>query len=124
GAGAEEVRYGGYAQTQALSSAVAQAASMVDVHARLITHLEQVAGLDREIEFLPAEDVINDRKVNRQGLVAPEIAVLMAHCKIHLYTRLLDSDLPEDEYLGHDLECYFPTPLPEGYAGQMRAHTL
>ena len=124
GAVAEQVRYGSYTQTQALSLAVAQAASMVDVHARLITHLEQVARLDREIEFLPAEDVINDRKVNRQGLVAPELAVLMAHCKIHLYTRLLDSDLPEDEYLGNDLECYFPTPLPEGYAGQMRAHRL
>ena len=26
---------------------------MVDVHARLIRHLEQVAGLDRELEFLP-----------------------------------------------------------------------
>jgi glutamate dehydrogenase len=121
---AEQVRYGSYTQTQALSLAVAQAASMVDVHARLITHLEQVAGLDREIEFLPTDEVINERKVNHQGLVAPELAVLMAHCKIHLYARLLDSDLPEDEYLGHDLERYFPPPLPERYAEQMRAHRL
>ena len=113
---AEQVRYGSYTQTQALSLALAQAASMVDVHARLITDLEQVAGLDREIEFLPTDEVINERKVSRQGLVAPELAVLMAHCKIHLYARLLDSDLPEDEYLGHDLERYFPAPLPERYA--------
>jgi glutamate dehydrogenase len=121
---AEQVRYGSYTQTQALSLAVAQAASMVDVHARLITHLEQVAGLDREIECLPTDEVINDRKVSHQGLVAPELAVLMAHCKIHLYAQLLDSDLPEDEYLGHDLERYFPPPLPERYAEQMRAHRL
>ena len=121
---AEQVRYGSYTQTQALSLAVAQAASMVDVHARLITRLEQVAGLDREIEFLPTDEAINERKVSLQGLVAPELAVLMAHCKIDLYARLLDSDLPEDEYLGHDLEWYFPAPLPESYGEQMRAHRL
>ena len=68
--------------------------------------------------------MINERKVGRQGLVAPELAVLMAHCKIHLFARLLDSDLPEDEYLSHDLERYFPAPLPERYAGPMRAHRL
>jgi len=121
---AEQVRYGSYTQTQALSLALAQAASMVDVHARLITHLEQSGGLDREIEFLPTDEVINDRKVLRQGLVAPELAVLMAHCKIHLYARLVDSDLPEDEYLSHDLERYFPAPLPERHAEHMRAHRL
>ena len=121
---AEQVIYGSYTQTQALSLAVAQAASMVDVHARLITHLEQVAGLDREIECLPTDEVINDRKVDQRGLVAPELAVLMAYCKIHLYSRLLDSDLPEDDYLGHDFERYFPPPLPERYAERMRAHRL
>jgi glutamate dehydrogenase len=121
---AEQVRYASYTQTQALSLAVAQAASMVDVHARLITDLEQVAGLDRELESLPSEEAINDRKVHRQGLVAPEIALLMAHTKIHLYACLLDSDLPEDEFLSRELERYFPAPLPERCARQMRAHRL
>jgi glutamate dehydrogenase len=121
---AEKVRYGSYTQTQALSLAVAQSAAMLDVHARLITYLEHVASLDREIEFLPTDEAISERKLNGQGLVAPELAVLMAHCKIHLYGRLLDSDLPEDEYLGHDLERYFPAPLAERYAEQMRTHRL
>ena len=48
----------------------------------------------------------------------------MAYCKIHLYAELLDSDLPEDPYLAHDLERYFPPPLPERYGAQMRAHRL
>ncbi len=43
---AEQVLYASYTQTQAMSLAVAQAASMVDVHARLIRHLEQVAGAE------------------------------------------------------------------------------
>ena len=50
---AERVLYGSYTQTQAMSLALTQAAPMVDVHARLIRNLEQLAGLHREIEFLP-----------------------------------------------------------------------
>ena len=72
---------------------------MVDVHARLIRHLEQTAGLNRKLEFLPTDDAIDERKAAHQGLVAPELAVVMAYCKIHLYQQLLDSDLPEDGYL-------------------------
>jgi glutamate dehydrogenase len=48
----------------------------------------------------------------------------MAYCKIHLYAELLESDLPEDPYLGHDLERYFPPPLPERYADEMQSHRL
>jgi len=120
----ERVLYGSYTQTQAVSLALAQAAPMVDVHARLIRQLEQVAGLNRELEFLPADDTIGERKAAQQGLVAPELAVVMAYCKIHTYAELLESDLPEDPYLGHDLKRYFPTPLPERYSSQMREHRL
>jgi glutamate dehydrogenase len=121
---AEQVLYGSYTQTQAMSLALAQAGPMIDVHARLIRHLEQVAGLNRELEFLPDDDTIAERRGNHQGLVAPELAVLMAYCKIYLYSLLLESDLPEDQYLALDLERYFPPPLPDRYKGKMRSHRL
>ncbi|MFZ0970849.1 MAG: NAD-glutamate dehydrogenase domain-containing protein, partial [Solirubrobacteraceae bacterium] len=119
-----QVLYGSYTQTQAISLALAQAPQMVDVHARLIRNLEQTAGLNRKLEFLPTDDVIDERKSQHQGLVAPELAVVMAYCKIHLYQQLLDSDLPEDGYLVHDLERYFPEPLPERFSDQMQKHRL
>ena len=121
---ADQVLYGSYTQTQAMSIAGHQAASMLDVHARMIGDLERAAGLNREIEFLPSPEAINDRKVAKIGLTAPELAVVMAYCKIHLNAELLDSDLPEDPYLAHDLERYFPPPLPERYSEQMRSHRL
>jgi glutamate dehydrogenase len=121
---AERVLYGSYTQTQAMSLALHQAAPMVDVHGRLIRQLEQIGALNREIEFLPSDDDIAERKVEHQGLVGPEMAVVMAYCKIHLYAELLESDLPEDQYLAHDLERYFPPPLPERYSEQMREHRL
>ncbi len=140
----DQVLYGSYTQTQAMSIALAQAPSMVDVHARLIHQLVQVAGLNRELEFLPDDETISERKAAHQGLVAPELAVLMAYCKIFLYAELLESDLPEDPYLAHDLERYFPPPLGPGpsrhrtspdrplpqsssserYRGYMRTHRL
>jgi glutamate dehydrogenase len=121
---AEQVIYGSYTQTQALSLALMQAAPMLDVHARLIRHLEQVAGLNRELEFLPDDDTLAERRSSRVGLVTPELAVVMAYCKIHLYALLLESDLPDDPYLAHDLERYFPAPLPERYSRAMRSHRL
>jgi glutamate dehydrogenase len=121
---ADAVLYNSYTQTQAISLALAQAAPMVDVHGRLIRRLEQVAGLDRELEFLPGEEEISERKAAHAGLVAPELAIVMAYTKIYLYGQLLESDLPEDPYLSHDLERYFPPPLPERYAEAMRNHRL
>ncbi len=121
---AGQVLYGSYTQTQAMSLALSQATSMVEVHARLIRHLEQVALLDREIEYLPSEQALAARRGERRGLSAPELATIMAYCKIHLYVRLLESDLPEDPSLVADLQRYFPQPLPERYAAQMREHRL
>jgi glutamate dehydrogenase len=141
---AEKVLYGSYTQTQAMSLALAQSPNMIDVHSRLIPQLERVAGLNRELEFLPTKQTIDERKVARQGLLAPELAVVIAYAKIHLYTELLDSDLPEDPFLRHDLERYFPAPLgpdparrpaspdrdrpkssgSERYSEQMQSHRL
>ncbi|MDQ6605390.1 MAG: NAD-glutamate dehydrogenase [Actinomycetota bacterium] len=121
---AEQVLYGSYTQTQAMSLASEQAAPMIDVHARLIRRLEQVAGLNREIEFLPDDETIDERKKKHQGLLAPELAVVMAYCKIHLYAELLESELPEDPFLAHDLERYFPAPLPQRFGPEMRSHRL
>jgi glutamate dehydrogenase len=120
----DRVLYGSYTQTQAMSLAEAQSISMLDVHARLIRRLEKVAGLDREIEFLPTEKTIASRRSERRGLVGPELATLMAYGKIFLYTELLESDLPDEPYLRSDLERYFPPPMPERFGGQIQHHRL
>ncbi len=118
---AEEVLYGSYTQTQALSLSLRQATTMRDVHVRLLRWLESHAGLDREIEMLPSEEALAERRAERRGLVSPELAVLIAYVKLALYEQLLDSDLPEDPYLFGDLERYFPAPLGTGSASADRA---
>ena len=56
--------------------------------------------------------------------MAPELATLMAYCKIYLYEELLESDLPEDPYLAARSRALLPAPLRERYAARMREHRL
>jgi glutamate dehydrogenase len=121
---AEQVLYASYTQTQSLSVAEHQALSMAGVHARLIRSLERAGRLRRELEHLPGEKTVAARRPERRGLLAPELATLMAHVKIALFESLLASDVPEDPYLRRDLERYFPAPLPDRYAEQMSGHRL
>ena len=113
-----------YAQARALSLARAQAPAMIDVHARFVRTLERDGKLDRELEFLPDPKTVAERKLAQLGFTAPELSVVLAYGKIDMYTSLLESDLPEDPYLSDDLARYFPAPLPERFAEQMRRHPL
>ncbi len=121
---ADQVLRASYSQTEAISLSLFQAEAMVDVHGRLIRQLERRTGLNRELEHLPNPSRIAARKKEGRGLTAPELSVIMAFCKILLHSELIDSDLPEDPYLSHDLERYFPSPLPERYREQMQSHRL
>ncbi len=121
---ADRVLAASYRQTQALSLSLTQASSLVNAHMRLIRHLEQEAGLDRELEHLPSEQEGHDRQAAGLGLLGPELAVLMAHVKIDLDATLLASDLPEDPFLAGDLLRYFPAPLPDRFAGPIAGHRL
>ena len=121
---ADAVLKDNYEQTETLSMSEAQAGGMIDVHQRLIRALEQEAGLDRALEFLPDDEALADRKREHRGLTRPELATLLAYAKIHLYRELLDSPVPEDEYLSAELAAYFPDPLPERFGDLMGRHRL
>ncbi|MFL5926693.1 MAG: NAD-glutamate dehydrogenase, partial [Gaiellaceae bacterium] len=113
-----------YDQTQAISTTLAQAASMVDVHARYIRHLEQRGRLDRALEFLPDDETLTDRKAAGEGLTPPEIAILLSYTKVMLYEELLASDLPDDANLIGELERYFPGPVRQRFGDRLERHTL
>ena len=113
-----------YLQSQALSCAVAQASSLVEVHERLIESLEREGQLDREIEFLPDKEQIGERRAAGTGLSAPELSVLLAYVKIKLFQELLDSELPDDPFFAQELRHYFPTQLQLKFLDQIGEHRL
>ena len=113
-----------YLQTQALSVAASQSASLLEVHSRLIRRLERDGELAREIEFLPGVEEIAERLAAQGGLCAPELSVLIAYVKIRLFERLLASTLPDEPFVVNELRAYFPSALRERCSGLMSAHRL
>jgi glutamate dehydrogenase len=120
----EHVLRDNYAQNVALAVARAQAAPMVDVHARYLRTLEQEGLIDRDLEFLPTEKQLREREALGTGLSTPEFAVLLAYTKTTNVAEVLASDLPEDPYLEPELEAYFPPALRERFAELMPQHRL
>jgi glutamate dehydrogenase len=113
-----------YRQNQAISLMERMSASQLNSQQHFIQSLEAQGLLDREIEFLPSDAELAERKARGQGLTRPELAVLLSYSKIVAFQQLLDSDIPEDAYLSQELERYFPHPLRKKYAAQMNGHRL
>ena len=113
-----------YGQNVALASAMAQAPSLLNVHARYLRRLVAEGHLNRELEFLPGERTINERRQNGLGLTQPELSVLLAYTKITLEDELLASDLPDDTFLKTDLFHYFPSALRDRFRERIEAHPL
>ena len=113
-----------YQQTQCISLALAQAPMLLEEHSRFISALEAAGKLNRDIEFLPSIDAINERKSRGLGLTAPEIAVLVAYSKMDLYEHLLQSNVVDDPYFNTQLANYFPSRLRDEYPDQLQQHQL
>lgn len=121
---AEMVLENNRSQTEAISVAEFNAAKSVQMHSRLIAHLEQHANLDRSLEFLPSNDELHSRQQNDKGLTRPELSVVLAYSKTLLKSELLASDVPEDKYIALDLITAFPHLLQERYQKEMFTHRL
>ena len=113
-----------YLQTQTLSMMQSRGKERLSEHGRLIRLMEASGPLDRSLEFLPSDEQIEERRKAEQGLTRPELSVILSYSKIDLFQRLVESDVPEDEFLARELSLYFPTPLRKRYADTINRHRL
>ena len=113
-----------YLQSLAISLAERRSAADLDFTRRFMQGLEQDGHLDRTVECLPDEMTLTERARRGEGLTRPEIAVLLAYAKLTLHDALLASRVPDDPYLGRELERYFPSTLRERFPDAIAAHKL
>jgi glutamate dehydrogenase len=113
-----------YLQGEALSVAEARGVAALDRQARLIRDLERSARLDRALEFLPDDETLAVRAAQRQGLVRPELAVLLAYAKLALDVEIMASDLPDAPELADQLQSYFPAALRDRLRTLVPTHPL
>jgi len=113
-----------YLQTQAISMMENHAVERINEHAVVLRALERHGGLNRELEFLPSDSAIEERRTAGKGFTRPELSLLVSYSKIVLYQSLINSSVPEDRFLARELESYFPKPLQKSFGELIPDHPL
>jgi len=94
------------------------------LYSRPIDWICQRGGLTRSALKLPSDDDLQRRAAQNQGLTRPELAVLAAHVKMHVFGDLKNADTNaivgfHDKVLG-----YFPERIQKDYAPLIADHML
>ncbi len=113
-----------YEQSLTISRTAQKGAANLSVQARLMESLEQRGKLNRVVEDLPSDEVIDERRASDQGLTRSEIGVLLSYTKIVLLEDLVASNLLDDPYLEADLMGYFPSRMQKTFVENIRNHRL
>ncbi|WP_372612384.1 NAD-glutamate dehydrogenase [Halomonas sp.] len=113
-----------YRQTQALDLAEILSRQGIGPFKRFISELESSGLIDRELEFLPADEELLERVANEQGMLLPELSVLISYAKSTLKGDLIVSDVPDDPTMVRHVERVFPTVLSERFHDEMYEHRL
>ncbi len=120
----EQVLMNNYRQTQAIALAYREAKTRTNEYRRLMNELEEQGKLNREMEFLPSEEELDERKSQQQGLTRPELSVLISYIKGDLKELLNEPKISKNEYLAKSIESAFPRALVERYPEALYAHQL
>ncbi|MEL7046858.1 MAG: NAD-glutamate dehydrogenase domain-containing protein, partial [Pseudomonadota bacterium] len=113
-----------YRQTQAISLAERETRNRMGEYIRVIRSLEESGRLDRELEFLPSDEVLAERRVQGQGLTRPELSVLLSYSKADLKEQLIETDLGADPSLAAAVATAFPERLSATFAEDIEEHRL
>lgn len=113
-----------YQQTLALSLAQKRGMEDFGFQQRLMQILESRSLLDRAVEYLPDDMSLAERRKRGEALTRPELAVLLAYAKLTLFSELLDSGVPDDPYLGREINRYFPPELVARFPEALQSHRL
>lgn len=121
---AELVLFDNDEQTQMLSLEASVASQTIDLFSQYLRDLEKQGRIDRHLEYLPSDEEILERKQKGQAFTRPEIAMLLAYCKMYLKRDILESDILSDAFFDRYLFSAFPKILCEQYQEKIKNHRL
>lgn len=113
-----------YQQALAISLALVHAKTHAELYRRYLNEQERLGLIDRDLEFLPSDKALAERKLQGQYLTRAELAVLLSYSKINIKRAILESDLPEDPHLSKIIDTEFPITLCQQFPSQVRNHSL
>jgi glutamate dehydrogenase len=104
-----------YRQATSISNASQRNYAKINEYMRYIAHLEEVGRLNRELEFLPNNEVLEERRRLEIGLTRPELSVVISYAKNELKDTLSDAEGLDDPYVLKEALHEFPVRLQEKY---------
>lgn len=121
---AELVLRNNYRQVQAISLAEFQAEDRNGEYRRFISTLESGGRLDRNLEFIPSDEALVERKNLGKALTRPELAILVSYSKSLLKEELIASDLGKDAFMANWVKTAFPLRMTEEFNEELMQHRL
>jgi glutamate dehydrogenase len=113
-----------YLQTQAISMIEVQGYEALPAQAHLMMILEKEGFLNRQALLLSSSDAMERRHEEKQGLIRPEISLLLACVKLFVFKHIMASKLLDSPILKETLFSYFPKALQEKFPEAIENHPL
>ncbi len=113
-----------YHQAQAINLMQSQSVRRGFEYLRVMHILAEKGGLDPQLEYLPSDDELQQRRSTGQSFTNPELAVLTSYQKGWLKQELAESHLLDEPWLAREIEVAFPPRLLKKYGGELKHHRL
>jgi glutamate dehydrogenase len=113
-----------YDQSLAISLMEHTAHADMAAYAQFIRDYEKIGLIQRKLENLPDDEGMQALVQRKQSLTRPDLAVILAYAKMHVYNDILDSDAADKEAFSYQLLEYFPEPLRAQYHDTIMNHRL
>lgn len=112
-------------ETKALLLECLQAKERLEQHHKLLLSLEKFGLLNRDVEFLPAEEEVARMLTDGEGFCSPQLSVLMSYARTAIKNEVIHSELPEKDFLCRDyLLNYFPQRMVTEFKDSILKHQL
>lgn len=113
-----------YRQTQAISLAETDSLRRSAEYQRVMNTWQSQGRLDRQLEYLPEDEILAERQAQGQGLTRPELAILISYAKVILKNDLAAADIASDQYMAGFAHHAFPDKLRKKYGDWIDQHRL
>jgi glutamate dehydrogenase len=113
-----------FLQTQIISIEEKEGPSHLNRYRAFLKMLEDSGRLDRAVEDLPSDKMLEHRETHKESLTRPELSIALAYGKLFAYDNIMATNLPDSADTLHFLEDYFPKILQENYRHHIHTHAL
>ncbi|MCB9030571.1 MAG: NAD-glutamate dehydrogenase, partial [Deltaproteobacteria bacterium] len=123
-AACDDVLHNNAQQALLLTNGSTRSKLRLDYFKSLMRELSHLGYLNRRLESLPDDELLDQLKTQNKGLTRPELSIVFSAVKMWLKDSILSSKLPEDPMLQKFLLHYFPEEIRNQWAAEIEQHPL